>query len=430
MRIFLRLLAILALSTSAIADTLIKNVTVITMNGNQTIENAVVYTAGDRIAYVGTANGAPVLVKAPEIEIDGTGKFLVPGLAEMHGHLPSTSLDNKITKETLFLYLAGGVTTVRGMLGNPIQFEMRKAIADGTVDGPTLYLAAPSLNGNTVSSSQDGINKVKRYHADGYDLLKIHPGLTRGEYTAIADAANVLGIPFGGHVPEDVGIELALEKKQTSIDHLDGFIQLVDAVDRPITDAELTRIVEVYKAYEPSWIVPTQALFAILIAGGNAEVLAARPENAYMPARTRANWARRIKNTGNPQHKYVPQNRQKALRALAVAGARIVMGSDAPQLYSVPGFSLQHEVNTLLEAGFTPAEILKISTRNAGDYFADKDQFGQIIAGMRADLLLLDADPRHDAMNLFKQTGVMAAGRWYSRTIIDKQLAEIAAANK
>lgn len=430
MRLILGLIAIFSVQFSVNADTLIKNVTVITMNGDQVIENAAVYIAGDRVSFVGPETGLPQFVKAPDKELDGTGKFLVPGLAEMHGHLPSSGVDSKATQETLFLYLAGGVTTVRGMLGNPVQFDMRKAIAEGALDGPMLYLAAPSLNGNTVNSPQHGTTKVKQYHADGYDLLKIHPGLTRAEYEAIADAANVLGIPFGGHVPREAGIELALTKGQASIDHLDGFLQMVGATDHPITDAELTQIVETYKAGTPSWIVPTQALFELLYVGGDADALAARPENKYMPADTRASWARRIAGTDASEFQHVPQNRQKALRALGMAGARIVMGSDAPQLYSVPGFSLKHEVATLVDAGFSPAEILEISTKNAGIYFADKDQFGQIKEGHRADLLLLDADPREDAMNLFKQTGVMAAGRWYSREVIDARLAEIAEANK
>jgi len=430
MRLFIGLLASLTISISSTADTLIKNVTAITMHGDQVIENAIVYIVADRIEYVGSAESAPTFVRAPDLEIDGTGKFLIPGLAEMHGHLPSSSADATITKQTLFLYLAGGVTTVRGMLGHPVQFEMRQAINAGKLDGPTLYLAAPSLNGNSVSSPQDGVNKAKQYHADGYDLLKIHPGLKRNEYKAIAETANILGMPFGGHVPAEVGLEMALSYGQTSIDHIDGFLELVDAYDHAITPAELSRIVEVYKAAKPSWIVPTQALFAILIVGGDADSLAARPENVYMPAKTRANWARRLKAIDGTAAKHAPLNRQKALRALAQAGAKIAMGSDAPQLYSVPGFSLKREVETLIDAGFSAKEILKISTYNAGEYFQDKDNFGQIIKGHRADFLLLDADPRRDAMNLFKHSGVMAAGRWFSREVINTRLADIIEENK
>jgi len=413
----------------ASAQTLIENVTVLTMDGSSVLKNRSVLIEGDRITYVGTPAGTPRFEKMDAV-IDGTGKFLTPGLAEMHGHLPSAAAASRETNETLFLYLAGGVTTVRGMLGNPVQFEMREAITAGTLDGPTLYLAAPSLNGNTVPTAERGVELVRQYHADGYDLLKIHPGISQPNYAAIADEANKLGIPFGGHVPADVGVEFALQKGQISLDHMDGFIRYVNAIDHPITEKELAAIVRLYKRYEPSWIVPTQALFRILIAGGDGEALALRPENKYMSPGVRASWAQRIKTAGNPDYKYVPENRNKALRALADGGARIVMGSDAPQLYSVPGFSLKREVEELIVAGFAAEEILKIATANAGEYFADKDTFGVIKAGARADLLLLNSDPREDALNLFDQEAVIAAGKLYTRETIDARLVEIANSNE
>lgn len=427
MRKMIGALISLALSVSTLADTAIKNVTAITMDHGNILENAWVVIQEDRIAYVGTSR--PTNFDITE-EIDGSGKYLVPGLAEMHGHLPSASASAQEKEDILLLYLAGGVTTVRGMLGDPAQFDMRAAITAGGMAGPTLYLAAPSLNGNSVSSVEDGVAKVKKYHADGWDLLKIHPGLSNDEYHAIAETARSLYMPFGGHVPAEVGIAEALAAKQTSIDHLDGFLELVDGYDHEITPNELKQIVDVYKIYPPSWLVPTQALFGILIGGGDAEALASRFENKYMPARTRENWRRRLSSANSEAISYAHRNRQKVLRALSMAGAKIVMGSDAPQLYSVPGFSIWREIETMSEAGLSAEEILKIGTHNAGNYFMDKDRFGQIKKGMRADLLLLEADPRLEARNLFKQAGVMAAGRWYSRAALDKRLSEIAERNR
>lgn len=429
----MRLLAIvvtLLFCQQAQADILIRNVTAITMAGDLILKDTSVYIAGDRISFIGPQSLEPQHIKTLGTVIDGSGRYLVPGLAEMHGHLPSSGVNSQDTKETLFLYLAGGVTTVRGMLGAPIQFDMREAIKAGQLDGPTLYLAAPSLNGGSVSSPKNGMEQVRAHHAAGYDLLKIHPGLTREEFLAIADEANRLNMPFGGHVPEAVGLEIALEKGQISIDHMDGFMRLSGAIFNPITDEQLSHLVDVYRRYEPSWIVPSQALFAILIAGGNAEDFENRPENKYMPKSTRDSWARRLRSSGNPAYVHVPANRDKALRALADAGAHIVMGSDAPQLYSVPGFSIKREVETLTAAGFTPWEILEISTLKAGNYFKDKDTFGQIKVGARADLLLLNKDPRENALNLFEQDAVIAAGKLYTREEIDARLAEIAASHQ
>lgn len=427
---FVALIAAVVFCHSAQADILIRNVTAITMSGDLTLENTSVYISNDRINFIGPRALEPQFIINPETVIDGSGKYLTPGLAELHGHLPSSGITSRETRETLFLYLAGGVTTVRGMLGAPVQFDMREAIKSGQLDGPTLYLAAPSLNGGTVSSPENGIEQVRAHHAAGYDLLKIHPGLSRDEFIAIADEANRLKMPFGGHIPEAAGLELALEKGQISIDHMDGFMRLSGAVFNPISEEQLDHIIDVYRRYEPSWIVPTQALFAILIAGGDLENFEGRPENKYMPRGTRESWARRLQSAGNPAYKHVPANRDKALKALADAGARIVMGSDAPQLYSVPGFSIKREVETLVGAGFSPREILEISTINAGTYFADKDTFGQIKVGARADLLLLSADPRENALNLFEQEAVIAAGKLYTRQEIDKRLAEITELHK
>ena len=432
MKQFIGVIAVIFLSISACAENIIlKNVTVLTMSDNTALTNATVIVSGDRILYAGPQDKAPDFQQADQI-IDATGKFLVPGLAEMHGHLPSSGVNTQQTKDTLFLYLAGGVTTVRGMLGNPVQFEMQKEIQAGTLAGPVLYLAAPSLNGNTVTSPEDGITKVKKYHAAGYDLLKIHPGLTRAEYDAIAETAKALGMPFGGHVPADVGLERALKSKQISLDHMDGFIIWMGGNTRIWTAQDLRRAVEVTKA-SGTWIVPTQALFNTFYSGDGSDSrlseaavasFMARPENAYVPKSQLRRW-QRIARSARPNPIAV-QNRQTLLKAFADGGANLVMGTDAPQTFSVPGFSIWREIETMVEAGLNPEQILKISAGAAGRYFKDKDKFGKIAVGMRADLLLLGADPRLDAKNLSKQSGVIAAGRWYSREAIEKRLATIA----
>ncbi|WP_262696271.1 amidohydrolase family protein [Kordiimonas aquimaris] len=429
MRFLIMILLSALITMSAAADTLFSGVTAITMEGDKVIENAYVYVKDGRITYVGASNAGFEQSADAEI-IDGNGKFLIPGLAEMHGHLPQGAARSQLVQDTLFLYLAGGVTTVRGMLGNTVQFDMRKAVQDGEMAGPALYLAAPSLNGNSVSSVSDGVAKVKKYKRDGWDLLKIHPGLSRAEYDAIADTAHEVGIPFGGHVPADVGIQRALEKKQTSIDHMDGFIQLLDGFNHTLTDAELQQAVDLYNNTYQSWIVPTHPLFEILIAGGEADTLAARFENKYMPRETRETWKRRLTDINKNPNAYAKDNRNRMLQALYNGGAKIVMGSDAPQLYSVPGFSIWREIESLVDIGLSPSDILAIATRNAGEYFKEQANFGTIENGKRADLVLLNNDPRRDARNLFDQAGVMAEGRWYSRSTIDARLADIAARNQ
>ncbi|WP_262691271.1 amidohydrolase family protein [Kordiimonas aestuarii] len=434
MRFIFGLFLVLGFTVGACADTIIKNVTVLTMHEDDVIENADVLVVGDRIVGIYTLGSEPPsdMLKETLPSIDGTGKFLIAGMTEMHGHLPPSGWSDERAEETLFLYIAGGVTTVRGMLGDPAQFDMREKIKSGKIAGPTLYLAAPSLNGNSVSSVEEAIAKTKQYAGEGWDLQKIHPGLTRAEYDAMAEIAHALNYPFGGHVPADVGIERALEAGQISIDHMDGYIEWLDGESHELSEAELERATAI-TLESGTWIVPTQVLFNTFYSGYGAgtvlssieiDALLARQENAYVPETTREQWENTARNA--QPNKLVIKNRQKLLKAFADADVNLAMGSDAPQTFSVPGFSIWREIDVMVEAGLTPAQILEIGIAAPGRYFSDKDKFGMIEVGARADLILLGADPRADAANLTKQAGVIAAGRWYSRADIDNRLAKIA----
>ncbi len=422
--IFLIFLTLFSLSANA-ENTVINNVTVLTMDDKGVLSGATVVVVNDRITYAGPPAAAPMPGNVDNI-IDGTGKFLMPGLAEMHGHLPSSGWSRERQERILFLYLAGGVTTVRGMLGDPIQFELRKEITAGTMDGPVLYLAAPSMNGNSVSSPADGRAKIQRYAAQGWDLQKIHPGLTRAEYEAIANEANKLNFPFGGHVPADVGIERALGAGQISIDHMDGYLQMVGGDKREMTDDDFRAMIEMTK-HSGSWVVPTHELFNVLIGGGDVAALTARPENRYLTPDALASYQRRAANANSSANPLAVKNRNRLLKALADAEVNLALGSDAPQLFSVPGFSIWREIQSMQAAGLTAAQILKSGTSAPGRYFADKDTFGTVAAGSRADLILLNRNPFEDIEAVFDQAGVMAAGKWYSRADIDARLDTISA---
>lgn len=426
MRIFFSLLMACVVSSVASAQIHIKNATAITMTDQGLIENADIIIDGNRIAYIGKGPlPASFDLNTIDLVIDGTGKFIVPGLSEMHGHLPASNWTQDRQERILFLYLAGGVTTVRGMLGDDIQFTLRDKITAGELTGPTLYLAAPSLNGNSVNSPEEGREKVRRYAAQGWDLQKIHPGLTRAEYDAIAEEATAHDFPFGGHVPADVGLARALEAGQASIDHLDGYLAFFDGSTKLISDAELQQAVDMTIA-SGTWIVPTQALFNLFLGGGEIKALMKRPENQYMPQSTLETWRSNAENANQNINLIAVQNRQRLLKAMADAGANIALGSDAPQIFSVPGFSIWREIAIMKEAGLTTDQILKIGTVNPGRYFANKDQFGSLSAGARADMIMLNANPYDNIENLFDQSGVMAAGRWYSRAEIDEKLGSIA----
>ena len=157
------------------------NVTVVPMDSERVLRNQTVLVEQGRIRVIGSAS--EVRVPADATTVDGSGKYLMPGLAEMHGHMPGGSVEEMV----MFLYVANGVTTVRGMLGQDGHMELRRKANAGEIVAPTLYMAGPSFSGGSVSSPEQAARRVRTQKEQGWDLLKIHPGLTVPEYDALAD---------------------------------------------------------------------------------------------------------------------------------------------------------------------------------------------------------------------------------------------------
>ena len=200
--------------------------------GPVVLENQTVVVAGRQIASINPAGEVEV---GDDVEvIEAEGQYLMPGLAEMHGHLPSPRMLPADAKNLLFLYVANGVTTVRGMQGDRSQFTTRDQIARSETIGPRLFLGSTSMHGARVTTPEQAEQLVREYKQAGYDLLKVHEDLTLDVFDAMAATASEVGIPFGGHVPDRVGLLHALEAGQVSIDHLDNYIQaLVPEETRP-----------------------------------------------------------------------------------------------------------------------------------------------------------------------------------------------------
>ncbi|MBU1308257.1 MAG: amidohydrolase family protein [Gammaproteobacteria bacterium] len=429
-------LLLLCSGVKAAGVTVFDQVHVLPMHSEQVLHNQRVLVQGDRIIAVAPAtelalpDGATV--------IDGGGRYLMPGLAEMHGHVPPlvdfSGMPARYLDDVLTLYLAGGVTTVRGMLGHDQQLRLKDDIASGKRLGPTLYLAGPSFNQHTVTSAEQARERVRQHKKEGWDLLKIHPGLSLAHYQAIADEAKQQGIDFAGHVPQDVGIEQAILLGSRTIDHLDGYMAALGGFDKALTAADLAPLVALSKKHNVA-VVPTQALWQTIIGASDASQLQAYDELKYMPARVVAGWQRYVQQPGGAYYSgdsaaVHAQNRRLLLAELHRAGVTILMGTDAPQLYSVPGLSLRREIPAMASAGISNYDILRSGTVLVGEYFADKDRFGQVKAGQRADLLLLDGNPLQDLTVLYQPAGVMVRGQWLSRAELDTKLADIAAARQ
>jgi imidazolonepropionase-like amidohydrolase len=416
--------------------------TVIPMDRERSLSDHTVIVRGDRIVEVGPSSR--VQVPSGATEVNARGKFIIPGLAEMHAHVPGGQTVSEFATRVLALYVLNGVTTVRGMLGSPLHLQLRGQTASGEVFGPTIYTTGPSFNGQSVTSPEVGMQMVRDQKAAGYDLLKIHPGIARVAYDSIAATATRLGIPFAGHVPADVGVRRAIEVKQITIDHLDGYLEAMVAADKrasapvsawfgsnlvPLLDwSQLAPLARATVA-NGVWVVPTETIMESQSVG-NLEEMLAWPEMKYMPENVRTQWTTALRNfrqqgwTMEGGQAFVAA-RRRLMKELHDAGVKFLMGSDAPQVWNVPGFSIHREMKQMAAAGLTPYQILVSGTRNVGEYFGAAKEFGTIEAGKRADLLLLDADPLRDIANAHAINGVMIRGRWLDKAAIDQRLAAL-----
>lgn len=416
-----------ASSTLQETATAFVNVNVVPMDQERVLEGQTVLVRGDRIAEVGAAGEVDVPDEARQIEADG--QYLMPGFAELHGHIPNPNSQPTYTNNVLFLYLSNGVTTVRGMQGRSGQLELRERANTGEILSPTLYLAGPPFTGNSVDGPDDAEQMVREQKKAGWDYLKVLEGMSAEEYDAMAKTAQEVEIPFVGHVPNDVGLIPVLEAGQETIDHLDGYIQYLNGTEREVPEQELQEVVERTKEANVC-VIPTMALWETLQGTAALETLETMAGLEYMPADLVGDWTeshrRRLDDVDQSTAQQVVDNRMRLLTAMSEGDACILFGTDSPQQFSVPGFSIHREIQRMEDAGMTPYEILVSGTRAVGEYFSDKDDFGIVAEGQRADLILLEANPLQDTGHLEQRAGVMVRGQWLPEAEIQQGLQDIA----
>lgn len=422
-----------------------ENVNVVRMDDARVLRGQTVIVRDDRIEAVSDAMSTSVPAGAQVI--DGQGGYLVPGLAEMHAHVPPAN-DRAYLEEVLFLYVANGVTTVRGMLGEPAHLELREQLARNEVLGPRLFTSGPSLNNRSVSSPEEARRIVLEQAEAGYDFIKLHPGPTREQFDAAVQAAEEAGIEIAGHVPDDVGLARALEARMATIDHLDGYAQYLvpegqragapagffglgigDRIDAGrIRDAvDATVAARVYN-------VPTLTLIEHWGAPSpTVDELMARPEMAYVAPATRSQWQNsKTRLVGAPDYdaegaSRLVEIRRQLVKALYDAEPELLLlGSDAPQVFNVPGFSLLRELESMVASGLSPYEALRTGTVHPAAFFDAEDEFGRIAPGLAADFVLVKSNPLEDIASMWEPAGVMVRGQWLDRKALDERLAAIA----
>jgi imidazolonepropionase-like amidohydrolase len=417
-------------------------VSVLPMDREEVLETQTVIIEGGRISYVGGPRATP----AGATTIDGRGKYLMPGIAEFHAHVPSGA-GAVHAHRTLTLYALAGVTTARGMLGAPMHLALRDSIRTGQLLGPRLLTSGPSFNNNSASSPAGVVAMVTAQKDAGYDLLKIHPGVPRIAFDSLAATANRLRIPFAGHVPLEIGLDVALTSKYSTIDHLDGIVEAMYSGPTPLTpqvngffglgivrqldQSRLQSIVDRVKASGVA-MVPTEILMDNYANDLTGDQLTAHQEFRYWVPQQVAGWRAQKDNllgqaqASREQRQEFIALRRRIIRALHEAGVPFLLGSDAPQLWNVPGFSAHRELGALVAAGLTPWQALRTGTVNVAKFLGEEGRSGVVRVGARADLLLLDANPLQDIANSLRINGVMLNGRWIGPEERNRMLGSLA----
>jgi imidazolonepropionase-like amidohydrolase len=439
----------------------VTNVTVIPMTGSgEVLADATVLVRNGRIAAVGPARSVRVPREARRI--DGRGKFLVPGLADMHTHLFSDGdqVADSVAPHELAVMAANGVTATRLMIGTPEHLSLRAAVAEGRVLGPQLWVASPHLTGResenarVVTTPDEARAAVREVAEAGYDFVKITLFIPRPVYDAVMDEAARRGIRVVGHVEPQVGVARALEAGQP-IEHLDSYFEAVLADSAPsresvtqqgvfrgarwasldhVDDRKIAWIAGL-TARAPGWgrwTSPTLNVFNDAFAiGPGEEEIRARPEWALMPPQWRDLYLRARARYWGPEmsagrtearrQRYV-QVRNALVKAVADSGGRVLAGSDTPEWFHLYGWGLHRELEALVSAGLTPYQALEAATRNPAEFLEASAEWGTIEPGKRADLVLLSANPLDDIRHTTRIEAVSLGGRWLDRPTLDAMI--------
>ena len=402
----------------------IQNVTVIDTYTGTRLADQTVLIEGNQITRVGAA--ATLSVPAGARRIDGRGKFLIPGLWQMHGHdLQHYGIDYGASMAPFQLFIANGVTGLRDMGSTLDQlFVGKKRIQESAIAAPRIVAAGPLLEGPQTPNPPDSPNAalmiglgwpgegrliVDALVLAGVDLLKIHGNMTPDTYYAVASEAKRKNIPFAGHVPAGVNIVEASDAGQVSIEHVAPLsAQCVQQgpqgadIDVPKCQAVLERL----RANGTFW-GPT-LLGEMPLTADHPNV--AEERMRYVKAAKRRTFPK-FPSEVSPAAAARYTLSQRLTRMAADAGVRMIVSSDSSGGVRLSGFSAIDELVLLVEAGVKPLDALRAGTLNPALLLKKESSLGSVTAGKLADLVLLDGDPLGDIRNLRRIAAVIADGR-------------------
>ncbi len=393
--------------------TAIVHANVVPMDADRVLPDHSVVVAGGRIVGMGPSSATPV-PKGTRI-VDAKGRYLMPGLADMHVHV--------YVPQELTLYVVNGVTTVFDLNGRPAYLDWRRKIGDGRLLGPTIYSAGPTFD--HPRTPEEAVAEVDRQAAAGYDAVKIYNQVSAAEYPALTAEAKKKDLVLVGHVPRDPGFAATLAAGQ-SIAHAEEYVYTFfnddpdprNEVVHPLDTMKIPKAVAMSREAGIS-VIPTLVAFHNIVRQATAvDAYLRDPNLAYMAPYMRAQlepdrntYATRWPPERLPGLAVSYEFQRQLVRALHDGGVPILAGTDASWL-GVPGFSLIEEVENLQQLGFTPYAALRTATADPAKLLRRENDFGTIAVGRRADLILTAKNPLDDVRHLRSIAGVMAGGRW------------------
>jgi len=443
---------------AAAATLAITHVTIIDATGSAPQPDMTVIVKQGRIVELGKS--AAIQSPADAIAVNGAGKYLIPGLWDMHVHTVFGDWLPRNEKVVLPLFVANGVTGVRDMGGDLDVLKVwRSSIAAGRLLGPRMVIAGPMLDGPVprfpssapVANAAQGRKVVDDLKSRGVDFIKIQSLIPRDGYFAAADEAKKLGIVFVGHVPDAVRASEASNAGQKSIEHFTGIFEGCSTIEDQLIKGPKGLGLNV-KTYDPA---RAQALIALMVKNQTWQVptlvwergqwlvddidLSHDPLTKYAPAAWKdRTWPMFVKDILKdmdtdplPVRKKFVQMELDMTLAMFRAGVPFMAGTDtAAGVHVFPGFSLHQELELFVRAGLTPMQALQTATLNPAKFLGTLADQGTVEHGKVADLVMLDANPLDDIANTKKIRAVVLAGRYFDRAALDRMLrgVEVAAA--
>ncbi len=440
------------------------HVNVIDATGAPVKTDMTVVITGDRITAIDKTG--QIRVPQGARRVDARGKFLVPGLWDMHVHL--------YDERFLPLFIANGVTGVRQMFGSPLNLDWRERAARGQLLAPRLVIASPIVDGPNavwggsikVANETEARQAVQKIKSLGFDFVKVYSDLPRDAFYAIADEAAKQGLVFAGHVPHSVSALEASDAGQKSIEHLTGVLEGcspvgveitrgykanmanvtsqtgMDAAHLQVMRALIERLLATYDkekatalfarfAKNGTWQCPTLTVRRSGAFLGEAD-FRNDPRLKYMPKPIRSSWqpennpfytSQKAEDWAIRKRRY--QKETEVLAEMRRAGVRFLAGTDTANPFCFPGFSLHDELALLVEAGFTPMEALQAATLNAAIFLGKAESLGTVEQGKIADLVLLEANPLEHIENTKRIFAVVLGGELFEKRRLDAMLADV-----